>query len=119
MTLPAEGPTTLDLVKLQLSLTGSSDDAYVTTVVDAANDLVRSLPIVARLEAAADGGDLEAWSERVVLGATMLAARLVRRRNSPSGVEAMTDAGVAYVARSDPDTAQLLQLGAFRVPAVG
>lgn len=118
MTLPDEGPTTLELVKVLLSVNGSSDDAYITSQVDAANEVVRSLPIVARAEADADD-DLEVWPARIEAGATMLAGRLVRRRNSVSGVEAMTDAGVAYVARSDPDTAQLLQLGAYRAPAVG
>lgn len=44
------------------------------------------------------------------LGAVMLAARLVRRRNSPEGVVAITEAGPYYVARLDPDVALLLGL---------
>lgn len=44
------------------------------------------------------------------LGAIMLAARLVRRRNSPEGVAALTETGPYYVARTDPDVSMLLGL---------
>lgn len=62
----------------------------------------------------------EEWPERVKLGATMLAARLVRRRNSPQGVAAFTtEGGAAYVSRIDPDVAQMLRLGRYAAPQVG
>lgn len=60
-----------------------------------------------------------AWRDRVVLGATMLGARLFRRRNTASGVETFAGDGAVYVSRNDPDIAQLLQLGAYAKPAVG
>lgn len=50
------------------------------------------------------------------LGATMLAARLHRRRNSPAGIESFTADGAAYVTRYDPDAALLLQ---FDAPGIG
>lgn len=60
------------------------------------------------------------WADKVKLGAVMLAARLVRRRNSPQGIAAFTEAGgAAYVSRIDPDVAQLLRLGAYAAPQVG
>ena len=50
------------------------------------------------------------------LGAKMLAARLVRRRNSPAGIEAFTPDAALYVTRHDPDVALLLGLDA---PGIG
>lgn len=117
MTQPDAGPATLEAVKLQLQLSDDVDDAFVTSCVDATNALVRTFR-VAQLP------DVEppvepVWPAYIVRGADMLAARLVRRRNSPSGVEAMTDQGAAYVSRNDPDIAQLLQLGSYAKPSVG
>lgn len=60
-----------------------------------------------------------AWTAQTNLAATMLAARLVRRRNSPSGVEALTESGASYVSRYDPDVARMLRLDAFVPPQVG
>lgn len=110
MPQPEAGPATVELVTAQLSLT-SDPDALVTQAVNAANAWVRRQR-VADISA-------EAWPDDIELGTVMLAARLYRRRNSPDGVQAMTDAGAAYVARSDPDIAMLLQVGAYARPAVG
>ncbi len=64
-------------------------------------------------------GNLE-WAPDVKLAAVMLAARLIRRRNSPQGIAAFTqEGGAAYVSRNDPDVAQLLRLGTFAAPRVG
>lgn len=104
-------------MKLQLSLTDTRDDAMVEAAVAAANQHVRRLP-AAQVDADPAPADWTGYDD-VVLGANMLGARLVRRRNSPDGVQAMTDAGVAYVARSDPDIAMLLQLGPYAPPQVG
>jgi len=49
----------------------------------------------------------------------MLAARMYRRRNSPSGVEAITDAGTSFVARYDSDISRLLRLDGFAQPRIG
>lgn len=53
------------------------------------------------------------------MGATMLAARVYRRKNSPAGVEALGELGPVYVSRNDPDLAMLLGLHNYRVPKVG
>ena len=53
------------------------------------------------------------------LGATMLAARLYRRRNSPEGVATFTAEGAVYVQRNDPDVALLLGIGSYAPPVVG
>lgn len=75
-------------------------------VIAAVNSYVETLPIAA--DASAD--------ERVKLGAIMLAARTMRRRNSPNGIETITGDGVAFVARYDPEVSRFLGLDA---PAVG
>lgn len=59
------------------------------------------------------------WPAHRHEGAVMLAARLHRRRNSPSGVEAFNEMGAVYVQRNDPDVALLLGLGAHTEPRVG
>lgn len=56
------------------------------------------------------------WHADTELGAVMLAARLVRRRNSPAGVEAFNADATVYVRRNDPDVSRLLRLDA---PAIG
>ena len=61
----------------------------------------------------------DAWAPQTQLGAVMLTARLIRRRNSPAGIEAFTADGAAYVRRSDPDVASLLRLGAYARPQIG
>lgn len=54
------------------------------------------------------------------LGLVMLTARLVRRRNSPGGIEGFgADTGAAYVRRNDPDVAMLLGLDGYRRLVVG
>lgn len=116
MPLPAAGPATVAATKLQLQLTDDRDDEYVATVVEAVNIQVRDMPYPLTVEA--DPAPAE-WPADIQLGANMLAARLVRRRNSPSGVEAMTDQGAAYVSRNDPDVASLLRIGANAKPMVG
>lgn len=59
------------------------------------------------------------WRATTRAGATMLTARLIRRRNSAGGVEAVTDVGIAYVGRTDPDVALLLNMGSHARPKVG
>lgn len=58
------------------------------------------------------------WAADTWLGATMLGARLVRRRNSPAGIEAWNVDGAAYVRNQDPDVASLLRLDSRR-PKIG
>lgn len=110
------GPTTLDLVTDQIggslgSISSDLADLHVATV----NEFVRGLPCADQVDGDVDGA---AWPARLTLGATLLAARLLRRRNSPDGISALGDQGVVYVSRNDPDVAQLLNLGTHRKPAL-
>lgn len=104
--------TTAAKVKTWMHLQGTEQDTHVTTVVEAVNAFIAGLPV---LDGLADGA---AWPKQVDLAATMLAARLVRRRNSPSGVEALTEAGTSYVSRYDPDIARMLELDGYERPAI-
>jgi hypothetical protein len=54
----------------------------------------------------------------VYQAAVMLAARLVRRRNSPGGVETFGES-VTYVSRYDPEIARALRTGLWALPGVG
>jgi hypothetical protein len=58
------------------------------------------------------------WDAAKRLGATMLAGRLYRRRNSAEGVATFTTDGAVYVQRNDPDIALLLELGPYARPVV-
>lgn len=108
----SDGPASVAQVKADLSLVGTADDDQLARVVAAVNSRVRVLP-VAQLP-----DDATEWPAHVERGANMLAARLFRRRNTPTGVEAIGDTGL-YVRRNDPDIALLLQLGDYAKPAVG
>lgn len=113
--LPDDGPTTVETVKVQLTITPDDqrDDTRLTAIVEAVNAMVRTW----RVSELAAG--LEDWPAQVELGAAMLAARLFRRRNSPAGVESFGQLGAAYVMRNDPDIAQLLRLGTYQSPQLG
>ena len=111
--LPVGGPASLPDVKGQLSIADARDDVRLQLIVDAVNSQVRTWPVST---AAVDSAE---WPARIKLGAVLLCARLFRRKNSPAGVEAFGSEGAAYVMRSDPDIAQLLQLGSWAAPDVG
>jgi hypothetical protein len=55
----------------------------------------------------------------VYQGAVMYAAREVRRRNSPAGIQAFADGQVTFVARYDSDIERALRTGAWSRPGVG
>jgi hypothetical protein len=67
-----------------------------------------------------DPVDTATWPSTVKatlrLGCVLLAARWYGRRTSTNGVAAFQEMGVAYVMRSDPDVASLLELDR---PSVG
>lgn len=111
MVQPVVEPTDREAVKAQLQLVDTRLDGVVDGVVAAVCSFVRTLPV-----AQVDG---DAWPAHVALGSTMLAARLVKRRDTPSGVAVFGDNAAFYVQRNDPDVALLLQLGAYGKPAVG
>lgn len=119
MTLPVGGPTSLDLARVLLDMgeVEAAADPTLLAVVSAVNSVVRELPIALRADGKPTWDDPE--SARVVRGATMLAARLHRRKDSPDGVATFGAEGPLYIQRNDPDIALLLQLGANAKPAVG
>ncbi|MCQ4120408.1 hypothetical protein [Rhodococcus tibetensis] len=109
MTTPEPAtPVTTDAVRDYLHLDDQTDATALTSAVAAVNDLLVDwfgVPAV--------------WPARRVQGGVMLASRIYRRRNSPSGVESFGELGPIYVQRNDPDVAQLLGLGHYQRPAVG
>jgi hypothetical protein len=113
--LPGEGPATLPRVRafLRYKDGDTDDDDELDDKVQAVNALVRCWPCSVPAQGA------EAFPSNVVTGATMMAARLFRRRESPAGVVAFGDAGALYVMRNDPDVAMLLGLGSWASPGLG
>lgn len=55
----------------------------------------------------------------VYQGAVMYAARQLRRRNSPAGVESFGDIGVTFVTKYDADIERALRTGGWSIPGVG
>jgi hypothetical protein len=106
---PGPGPAVAADVAARL---GGIDPTACQLEVDAVNDLCT---VQLGVAANADG----TWPPRKALGATMLAVRLYRRRDSPAGVATFGAEGAAYVTRNDPDVAQLLGIGAYAPPRVG
>lgn len=102
---PANLPPAVDPVNVRawLDLPAGRDETLVTLAADAATAFVSRLPHI--------GPDATGWDPDTALGGIMLAARIYRRRNTPSGVEAFGDVSTAYVARNDPDVSRLLRIG--------
>ncbi|MFC8387051.1 hypothetical protein [Nocardia sp. NPDC057272] len=110
----AEPLTTPELVRQYLALDedgAAADATYLEATVAA---------VVAQVESWFDplpeGAE---WSANKRHGTTMLAARLWKRRGTPSGVETQGEFGAFYVQRTDPDIAMLLGLGNHLAPRVG
>lgn len=99
-------------IKAWLRIDRADDDDLLDTIATAVTSLIEDLPDVRRT---LDG----LWSDATHLAALMMGARLYRRRNSPAGVEAFSNQGVAYVSRYDPDIARALRVDGFTRPAVG
>lgn len=111
-----DGPAAVDTVAAMLRLPDLSDaDAdYLADVVAGVNAFVERLPYTPKT------GDVDpVWSADVLQGANMLAGRVYRRRNSPGGVESITEMGAIYVQRNDPDVAMMLGIGGYARPIVG
>jgi hypothetical protein len=113
------GGVTPAAVATWLRLTVPADVDLLAQVCAAVNVWVARLPYVRGASVQADP-DLPAvvWPADAYQGAVMLAARMYRRRNTPSGVEAMTDL-VVYLPRRDSDVDQLLRIGAYARVQVG
>jgi hypothetical protein len=93
------------------------DDALITRCCAQTEKYVERC----RPEFQADGDPvpLYAADAEVYQGAVMYAARKVRRRNSPAGVQAFGDSGVSFVSKFDADIDQALHTGSWTPPGVG
>lgn len=87
----------------------SRPDMNLKAVIDAAVAMVEEWK----------GKTIDEWPDSWRLGTIMLIARFDRRRNSPAGVDTITEMGPVYVSRRDPDVAQLLEIGTWHRPVVG
>jgi hypothetical protein len=96
---------------LRLPASEQIDNDNLLLVVASVNQYVSSLPDI-------DIQPWGDWSENTVLGATMLAARVYRRRSSVNGIESFTEGGggTAYVSRYDSDIARLLHTDIYQKP---
>ena len=103
-------------VKRQLAIddTDTDDDVLIQDIIDASESEVCR----ARPDSWDDGGATPADSPDAYRGGVMLAARLVRRRLSPAGIESFGES-VTYVASFDPDLDRFLRRNRFRLPGVG
>lgn len=106
-------------VKDQLRIDGidTDDDVLIQRSIDATE------PEVCRARPDAWDNDPAASSTPAdypdaYQGGVMMAARLVRRRNSPAGIESFGES-VTYVAAYDPDLDRFLRRGRYRMPGVG
>lgn len=114
--LPEDGPAIVEDVAARLAVQvplTEPETALLGDIVDAVNDLVRRLPVADRAV------DEDEWPAAIRLGATQLALRLWRRRDSMDGVVQFAGDAPVYVQRNDPDVAQLLELGPYSGAAVG
>lgn len=102
-------PTTVAVVGEYLRIDPASD-GLAATVAAVSALLSRSI------DPDGDAGD---WSAAQKHGATMLAARVYRRRNSPAGIESLGEMGPTYVSRYDPDLDMMLGFGRWQSPKVG
>lgn len=105
-----------DWLKLKHDGTG---DIHLPGVVAATNSLIGRLPHIDTVDEVVEGVLMKVWAPTTILAATMFAARLYGRRNSPNGIEAVGEMGTSYVARYDPDIARMLYLDSFQFPQVG
>jgi len=115
---------TTEAVRLWLGLPATDpalEDATAATNAFVGRLGLPTVPLIVDGVAVLDdaGAQVMVPADDTVTGAKMLAARLYRRRNSPSGVEAITDAGTSFVARYDSDISRLLQLDGFAPPRIG
>ena len=103
------GPTSTELVAGWM---GKAADDRLETATAAVNRVIRRwLPVPAAGQP---------WPEDHELGARLLVARVRGRAETPGGVAAaITEAGIAYTARTDPEVAMLLGIGAYALPVVG
>jgi hypothetical protein len=115
--------------QLRIASADTTDDALITRCAAAVEPQVqRARPDMAVAAMPAGRGPRGQYvagtpaayvpDAEVYQAAVMLAARLVRRRNSPGGVETFGES-VTYVSRQDPEIARALHTGPYARPGVG
>lgn len=114
------GGVTAGDVTSWLRLTDPADQSLIEDVCAAVNAWCARLPYVRAGSVVVDQDDptVVLWPADAYQGARMLAARMYRRRNTPSGVESMTDV-VVYLPRRDSDVDQLLRIGGYGRVQIG
>jgi hypothetical protein len=104
---------------LRLDGTDTTDDDLVRRVAGLAELYVQRC----RADAWQDATDLAPRvyvpDAEVYQAGVMYAAREYRRRNSPGGIDSVTDAGAVYVSKYDSDIERALRTGTWAQPAVG
>lgn len=116
--LPEGGPTDNVRVATYARIKGGVDAmtpaelTELTDTVNAVNELVRDLPVS---DGARGAATWDAHS-RIVKGATMLAGRVWRRRDTNGGIYSAGDVVPIFVHTRDPDVALLLNLGDYAKP---
>lgn len=112
MASPSPPPQVTTATQVAVQLSWSADDLADQDKLDTLGPTVAAVnEFVARCATAGQ------FSR--TLGATMLAARLWRRRNSPEGVASFGADAPVYVQRNDPDIGMLLGIGNHAPPVVG
>jgi hypothetical protein len=116
-------PSWLDPVDVRawLKLSPGVDEDLITRSAAAVEPFVeRSRGDMWLIVIVADGETAVYKPDREVYQAAVnLAARWYRRRNSPAGIESIGDAGIAYVARFDPEIERALRIGSYRRAVIG
>jgi len=112
LSLPGdEGPTTPELVADLRNVSAAPDEPDLAEVVAGVNAYLRRF--------LSPGGD-GMWAADHVLGATLLAGQIWKRRESGgAGVEIAPSGDPIYIQRNHPDIARLLGVGPWVRPVVG
>lgn len=105
------GQALTSLARVNRVLSRPLADGQALEMVEAVNSLVPTWAT----PRAKDGS----WAAHQRTGATLLAARLERRKDSPGGMAEFGMEGAAYVAGNWPDVALLLGLGSYGIGRVG
>lgn len=113
--LPVADPTSTDIVIATYKIRNvtAEDRSRIDSIVEAVNDYVRTLRVADKARGST------AWPANIVEGATMLAGRIWRRKDTPGGTYTVGGDVPVFVHRQDPDVAMLLGLGSYGKPDVG
>ena len=118
MTTPAPAPTGwLRIADVRTQLGYAPGDVSDTELIQRAIDAAE--PEVTRCRPDSwSASTTPATTPAAYQGGVMLAAKIVRRRNGPAGVESFTSSVIAS-ASGDPELDRFLRTGGYRHPATG